>query len=210
NVSLFYLNTWLPSYYEVQTTLKITSGGTQANGFIIFDYQSATDFKYAGLDAKNNLLKIGQRTATGWTDLATLSGGKPGIGLNQNNTILFAANGTVATLTLGTLKLSYTFTDPLNDGVTGVGTNNSLAAFSTYTVQKLPIIFTYSVLEDFSDGVADKFTPQTGTWTTTGGSSGRYSAVPPANDAALTTRPLAVAPLSYVEYSATVNPTQPT
>src|SRR5205823_2865896 len=115
------------------------------------------------------------------------------------------ANGTVATLTLGTLTLSYTFTDPLNDGAVGLGTNNSLAAFSTYAVQKLPVIFTYQVLEDFSDGVADKFTPQTGTWTTTSGSAGRYSATPPASDAALSSRPLAVAPLSYVEYSATVN-----
>src|SRR5262249_4189843 len=58
--------------------------------------------------------------------------------------------------------------------------------------------------EDFSDGVADKFTPQTGTWTTTSGSGGRYSATPPASDAAVSTRPLAVEPLSYVEYSAAV------
>jgi hypothetical protein len=208
NVSLFDLNTWLPSYYEVQTTLKIYSGASQNDGFIIFDYQSATDFKYAGLDALNNLLKIGQRTPTGWVDLATLSGGKTGIGLNKNNTILLAANGTVATLTFGTLTLSYTFTAPLNNGMVGVGTNNSLAAFTSYTVQKLPITFTYQVLEDFSDGVADKFTPQTGTWTTTSGTAGRYFATPPANDAALSSRPLAVAPLTYVEYSATVNASQ--
>ena len=31
--------TWLPSYYEVQVTVKVGSGGAQANGFIIFDYQ---------------------------------------------------------------------------------------------------------------------------------------------------------------------------
>jgi hypothetical protein len=61
------------------------------------------------------------------------------------------------------------------------------------------------VLEDFSDGVANNFTPQTGTWTTTSGTAGRYFAAPPPNDAAVSTRPLAVAPLSYVEYSATVN-----
>jgi hypothetical protein len=205
NVSLFDLNTWLPSYYEVQSTLKIYSGGSLANAFVIFDYQGANDFKYAGLDATNNLLKIGQRTATGWVDLATLSGGKPAIGLNQNNTMLLAVNGNVATLTFGKLTLSYTFTGLLNTGLLGVGTNSSLAAFSTYTVQKLPITFTYQVSEDFSDGVADKFTPQTGTWTTTSGTSGRYYATPPASDAALSVRPLAVAPLSYVEYSATVN-----
>ena len=42
-------------------------------------------------------------------------------------------------------------------------------------MQRAPIAFTYSVLEDFSDGVADKFTPQTGTWTTTSGGSGTYT-----------------------------------
>ena len=86
----------------------------------------------------------------------------------------------------------------------GVGTNNSIASFTSYTVQRLPVTFTYQVLEDLSDGVANKFTPQTGTWTTTSGTTGVYTATPPAGDAALTVRPLAVAPLSYVEYSATV------
>src|SRR5262249_7960083 len=119
--------------------------------------------------------------------------------------ILLAANGTTAKLTSGTTSVSYTYTDPLNDGMLGVGSNKSVAWFTNYTIQKLPVAFTYSVLEDFSDGVANQFTPQTGTWTTTSGTSGRYLAVPPSNDAAFTTRPLAVAPLSYVEYSATVN-----
>ncbi len=203
NVSLFDLNSWLPSYYEVLTTLKVYSGGGQTNGFIIFDYQGATDFKYAGIDPTNNLLKIGQRTAAGWADLAALV--VKGLGLNKNNSIQLTANGTTATLIYNTYSLSYTFAGTLNTGMVGVGTNNSLASFTSYTVQKLPILFTYQVLEDFSDGVADKFTPQTGTWTTTSGSAGRYYATPPATDAALSTRPLAVAPLSYVEYSATVN-----
>src|SRR5207244_4389267 len=85
SVSLFDLNTWLPSYYEVSSTLKVTKGGSLNNGYIIFDYQSATDFKYAGIDIGSNQLKIGQRTATGWTDLATLT--VKGLGLNQNNSI---------------------------------------------------------------------------------------------------------------------------
>ena len=51
----------------------------------------------------------------------------------------------------------------------GLGTNNSIANFTSYTVQTLPFNPTYSVLEDFSDGVANNFTPQTGTWTTTCG-----------------------------------------
>jgi hypothetical protein len=206
NVSLFDLNTWLPSYYEVQSTVKVTKGGTLNNGFIIFDYQNSNNFKYAGFDAANSVMKIGQRSSTGWADLATLA--VKGLGINANQSILLAANGATATLTWWTYSLSYTFNAPLNTGNVGVGTNNSVANFTNFTVQKLPITLTYSVLEDFSDGVADNFTPQTGTWKTTSGTTGRYYATPPANDAALTTRPLAVAPLSYVEYSATVNAAQ--
>jgi Ca2+-binding RTX toxin-like protein len=203
SVSLFDLNTWLPSYYEVAVSAKWSPGGSQSNAYIIFDYQDATNFKYAGIDGTNGLIKIGQRSATGWTDLATLS--VKGLTGNGNNNFQLAANFTTATVTFGTYTLSYTFAAPLNTGMLGVGSNNSLSSFTSYTVQKLPITFTYSVLEDFSDGVANNFTPQTGTWTTTSGTTGRYYAVPPANDAAVTTRPLAVAPMSYVEYSATVN-----
>jgi hypothetical protein len=94
------------------------------------DYQSATNFKYAGIDVTNNVLRIGQRTTAGWIDLATLPVGKPALGLNQNNTLLLTADGTTATLSLSSatatnsqvVKLSYTFSDPLNDGAVGVGT----------------------------------------------------------------------------------------
>ncbi|MGY3658239.1 hypothetical protein [Bradyrhizobium sp. USDA 376] len=215
NVSLFDLDMWLPgNFFEIQSTMKVSSGGTLQNGFIIFDYQGTNNFKYAGVDVTNNLIKIGQRSDTGWTDLATLSAGKPGLGLNSQNSLLLSVNGTVATLTVtsanggkaaSALKLSYAFNAPLNTGMVGVGTNNSIAAYTSYTVQRLPISFTYNVLEDFSDGVANNFAAQTGTWTTTSGTNGRYFAVPPANDAAFSTRAFAVAPLSYVEYSATVN-----
>jgi hypothetical protein len=203
NVSLFDLNTWLPSYYEVTTSAKGVSGGGQFDAFIIFDYQSADNFKYAGVDAAHNLLKIGQHTATGWTDAATLT--VKGLTGNGNNSFKLAANFTTATVTFGTYTLSYNFTAPLNTGMLGVGANNSLTSFTSYTVQKLPVAFTYTVLEDLSDGVANNFTAQTGTWTATSGTTGRYSATPAANGTALSTRPLAVATLSYVEYSATVN-----
>ena len=59
------------AYYEVVTNMKLTGNGK--TGYMIFDYQSKTDFKYAGLDANANLMRIGQRTAAGWIDKATLS-----------------------------------------------------------------------------------------------------------------------------------------
>src|SRR5262249_50555706 len=62
-VSLFDFDVWLPSYFEILSTFKLTKGGSKQNAFLIFDYQSQTNFKYAGLDASQGLLRIGQRTA---------------------------------------------------------------------------------------------------------------------------------------------------
>src|SRR5262249_35200671 len=50
-VSILYLNQWLPTYVDFQADLKLTNSGTKQNGFLIFDYQSSTNFKYAGVDA---------------------------------------------------------------------------------------------------------------------------------------------------------------
>ena len=108
-------------------------------------------------------------------------------------------------MTFGTFALSYAFTGPLNTGLLGLGTNNSLVAFTSYVVQKLPVSFTYSALQDFSGTVANPFVAQTGTWNATTGTTGRYAAFPPSGDAAVATRRFSVEPLSYVEYSATVN-----
>jgi hypothetical protein len=203
NVSLFDLNTWLPTYYEVSVSVKVGFGGAGQNSYVIFDFQDANNFKYAGVDVLNNQLVIGQRSAAGWTNLATLS--VKGLGVNKQTSFMLAANYMTATVTWNGTSVAYTFATPLNTGMLGLGTNGSLTNFTGYTVQRLPVNYTYSVLEDFSDGVANKFVPQTGTWTATTGTTGRYSAVPPATDAAFSTRPLAVAPLSYVEFSATVN-----
>ncbi|UVO40540.1 hypothetical protein KUL72_23840 [Bradyrhizobium arachidis] len=203
NISLFDLDAWLPTYYEVPVTLKVGSGGPSQNSCVIFDYQAPDNFKYAGIDVTHNTIEIGQRSASGWMDLATLS--VKGLGANKQTAFMLTANFATATVTFNGNSLSYTFAGPLNTGMLGLGTNNSSTNFTSYAVQRLPFAPTYAVLEDLSDGVANNFAAQTGTWTTTSGTSGRYFAVPPANDAALSTRQLAVAPLSYVEYSATVN-----
>ncbi|HYT95205.1 MAG TPA: hypothetical protein VEL76_41190, partial [Gemmataceae bacterium] len=202
SVNLFDLDMWLPSYYELLGTVQLNDAGSR-NGFLIFDYQSPTDFKYAGLDALASLMRIGQRTAAGWIDKATLAPTST-ISANQTNQLTLTVNGTTATLKRGTKSVSYTFSDPLNDGMLGIGAYNSTVTLGGFTVQTIPHVFTYQVTEDFSDGVADNFTPQTGTWTTTSGSSGRYTGTPTAPNPAISARPFVVAPLSYVEYSADV------
>ncbi len=48
-------------------------GGRYSNGFIIFDYQTATDFKFAGAYAGTNQWIMGRRTTSGWVVNASLN-----------------------------------------------------------------------------------------------------------------------------------------
>jgi hypothetical protein len=64
-VALFDLDDYLPSYFEVVTTLTMEkpTGGWKANSYVIFDYQNEYDFKFAGIDASRDKIQMGHRTA---------------------------------------------------------------------------------------------------------------------------------------------------
>src|SRR5204863_7152524 len=66
--SVFYVDQLLPRYFELQATINAVkpTGGYKANAYLIFDYQSPTDFKFAGIDVATDKLQIGHRDATGW------------------------------------------------------------------------------------------------------------------------------------------------
>ena len=66
--AVFYVDSYLPIYYEIvaSITTQKPTGGWKANAFIIFDYFSPTDFKFAGIDVSTNKLVIGRRTTAGW------------------------------------------------------------------------------------------------------------------------------------------------
>src|SRR5262249_18871309 len=136
----------------------------------------------------------------GWVDDATLASNFPG---NSTKSFQVTLNNDAATLVYGNKTVQFTYTnDPLNDGMLGLGLTGTSSSFTSITVQTIPRVFTYQVAENYSDGVADDFTPQAGTWAVSGG---RYNATPPGGaDAALSTRPLSVVANSYVEYQATV------
>jgi len=66
-----------------------------ADDCLIFDWQSNTDFKFAGINVSNNKLEMGHRTATGWVvDTWTNYQLKPGI----DYIVMLTANGSAATL----------------------------------------------------------------------------------------------------------------
>src|SRR5262249_43582897 len=63
--AFFYLDQSLPVYFEIAAKVKIVkpTSGWKGNAYLIFDYQSPTDFKFAGLDASINKLVMGHRDA---------------------------------------------------------------------------------------------------------------------------------------------------
>ena len=140
-----------PSYYEIQATVNAPRAATgwKSNGYIIFDYYSATDFKFAGINITSGKLEIGHRTASGWVIDAQFSkslksGTDYGLGLVVDG--MNSATGTSkVTLTVGNSVLttrlqtasSTVKSYKLNTGKVGLGCNGSITGFDNVVVQKL-------------------------------------------------------------------------
>jgi hypothetical protein len=215
--AVYNLDEYLPIYYELQASIAAQkpTGGWGANSFILFDYWSPTDFKFAGIDIASNKMVVGHRTATGWVYDAQ----SPFNGSLHSDTlynVLVAVNGTAITVSVnGSQALSYTaaarvLSDGesvgLNKGFVGFGSNNSKGVLDNIAVQVLPAGNTLDSTEYFEDGTADRFagSPQSGTWSE---SAGRYSATAAAGTFALSSVDLGspVAPTSNVDVNATLS-----
>ncbi len=172
-MSVFHVDEMLPSYFEIQATITTDKpiAGWRANAYIIFDYYSPTDFKFAGLNASIDKMQMGHRTAEGWiVDVQTSMHIKP----NRYYNMLVAVNGTTVTLLVNNTELFSHAFEPriiddwvygLNSGMVGFGSDNSRGVFDNVTVQKLPPEITFEGTEDFSDAVADlDFIPADGIW----------------------------------------------
>jgi Ca2+-binding RTX toxin-like protein len=171
--SVFYVDDYLPIYYEILASIasQKPTAGWNANAFIIFDYFGKTDFKFAGVDVSLNKLVMGHRDATGWHyDVQTPM-------LLQAATyynMLVAVNGTTVTLTVnGSKALTYTYAARvidgqsvgLNKGMVGMGSNNAKGSFDNVAVQITPPQVTLDSSTDLTQGTGPLTTPISGTWT---------------------------------------------
>ncbi|MEO5697196.1 MAG: hypothetical protein ABIQ60_08690, partial [Burkholderiaceae bacterium] len=186
-VAVYQIGDALPSYYEVQATVQVIkpTGGWKANSYIIFDYHSPTDFKFAGLDVSTNKLVMGHRDASGW--IVDAQGSVQG-GLKSDTwyNLLLSVNGLTATLFVdGKSTFSQTYTPTmvdgwaygLNWGLVGFGSDNSRGVLDDIAVQVVPPANTVTKTENFAGGAGPLFTPTTadpvvGNWSA---SAGRYA-----------------------------------
>ncbi|KGM48448.1 matrixin family metalloprotease [Pseudooceanicola atlanticus] len=180
-VSVYHVSDYLPTYFEITASMAAAKdkGGYDSNAFLIFDYQSPDDFKFAGINPDTNKIQIGHRAEWGW-QVDVQSNMK--LWADTFYDVLVAVNGTTVTLLVdGKKAVSHTF-DPrivdglpqgLNAGMVGAGSDNSFTTLDNLTVQVLPPELSFEKLEDFEDGSADAFTGVTeGSWAVAGGAYG--------------------------------------
>ena len=119
--AVYYLDNYLPSYFEISATVTAEkpTGTWKANSYVIFDYQSPTDFKYAGINISNNQIEMGYRDASGWHQVIKSNKPvllKPGTAYQM----LVAINGTNVTVSVaGVNWFSYTFAPRIVEGEPG-------------------------------------------------------------------------------------------
>jgi subtilisin family serine protease len=174
----------LPNDLEIRATINadLESGNFYSDALVIFDYQSPTDFKFAGAYARADKWVIGHRTSSTWVTDAFLAETIHAATDYQLGVVI--VDDSIVTLTVdGVQKVNHSFSGAIIDGEIGVGTWNAFAYFDDVLVQQYvpapppppPPAATLPVQEDFSDGVADFFQVPVGSWQVSGG---RYHATP--------------------------------
>ena len=180
-VSIFHVGEQLPSYYELQATINAVkpTGGWKANSYIIFDYHSPTDFKFAGINVSLDKIQLGHRTAAGWQ--VDVQASNVRLRSDTYYDVLVAVNGLVVTVTVNNSQsFSYAYAPRMIDGIAsnlnwgyvGFGSENARGRLDNVQVKVLERPFTLQTTETFDDGSADLFTSLTqGAWQV---SAGRY------------------------------------
>jgi hypothetical protein len=128
----------LPGELEIAVTINAdeASSGRFSNAFIIFDYQSPTNFKFAGVYIGSKQWLIGRRTTSGWiTDAAVSAAVAPNADHHLRLTI--NSSGTASLYADGVLRVSRQYAESLSDGAVGLGTSNAVSRFDDLTVQSL-------------------------------------------------------------------------
>ncbi len=202
-VSIYHLDKMQPSYMEILVTINAEKdkAGLKSNAYIIFDYKSSTDFKFAGVDVGIDKIQIGHYTADGWIVDSQIP---MHLKADIDYDLTLVMYGTVATIWVnGKSSLSFDFNDALNDdGLIGLATNNAVARFDDWQVQKLPPTLTFQFTEDFAGTSTNPFKEQTGNWMIT---DGHYSGSVVDGDRAITTWALEVATWSLLEFEALID-----
>jgi hypothetical protein len=217
SLSVFYVDSYVSTYFEIAATISVAKpvGGWKANSYVIFDYQSKYDFKFAGIDVSTNKFVLGHRTTAGWiVDSQSPLQVKPDTAYDM----LIQINGTSVTVNIGGKSFTYMFgprvidgiSYGLNHGMVGVGSDSAKGTFDNLAVQVLGPQITLDSTENYSGTSAGLFTPAAGTWTlatdAAAPTNARYTATVSGAAPAISTYtlPKPISSSSYLELQASV------
>src|SRR5271165_3508884 len=169
-IATFFTGSYLPANFTV--TASVTPGvaakGALSNGYLLFDYVSATNFKFAGVDATLGQVEIGHYNGSAWIIDAVRPAG---IQAGQTYNLTLSIAGDTATLAInGNSEFVYSWQPvngvaiDLNYGMVGLATNNAMASFNNVVVQVpvAPPSWTYQT--HLNSGPLYLDAPTGGTW----------------------------------------------
>jgi Ca2+-binding RTX toxin-like protein len=210
--SVMHVGEYLPGYFEMEATINAGKpiAGFKSNAFLIFDYQSPTDFKFAGVNISLDKIQMGHVDEAGWhVDVQTNAQLKP----NTDYRLLLAINGLTATLVVDGAEFfshayapridEWGFSHGLNEGMVGLGADNSVARIDNVKVKILYPEITFAHDDDFEDGLAEMFAALgAGLWEV---NAGRFEGAPvPGATTVLSGFDLDVGPNSILNLEATL------
>ncbi|MAT15181.1 MAG: hypothetical protein CMJ46_07930 [Planctomyces sp.] len=154
----------MPNNYEMSAVVTSISGANRwFDGFLIFDYESENDFKYAGMFTGQNQWVIGHFQGDWGNRFAQEDLDDVGLKINANtpNLLHLTINDNVAELRVdGILTVAAAFPDGIHNGTVGVAALNAVTSFDNLKVdveiphgKPLPLPHD----DSFNEGTADQF-----------------------------------------------------
>ncbi|MAT14071.1 MAG: hypothetical protein CMJ46_02230 [Planctomyces sp.] len=165
----------LPEQVHIRVDMEaIYASGIWADGFIIFDYQSDNDFKYAGAFVGQNQWVIGHYQGYFDNRLAQVDWDDTGRTINPGRSYRLdvSIDGDQVGLTVdGEFITSATFANPVTDGRAGLAVYNAITNFDNFQLSE-PATLPYS--EDFQDGTSGQLVETNPALWTVSPHSGEY------------------------------------
>ncbi|MAT16491.1 MAG: hypothetical protein CMJ46_14605 [Planctomyces sp.] len=156
----------LPEAFDISATITTEHTGTGwQDGFIVFDYVSDTDFKYAGFFTGQNEWIVGHYQGSFFAPIAEVDWDDVGrkIRSGESYDILVRVDGeNVKLFANDELIISTNFASPVNHGPVGVAAKYSKTIFDDFEVSAAPATLD-SFFENFDDQVADDLMTPDGT-----------------------------------------------
>ncbi len=146
----------LNEHFVISTLVHVAGDSAfSKNAAILFDYQSAENFKFASIHMGAGSWRIGQYDSNGWNYISRFNGDAPA---DVDLDVRVEINGSLVTVWSGdVIKVRHNFNSPLHEGRVGLGSRRGQVAFDEFAVTPIDDQQQYEFVElhNRSDGIVD-------------------------------------------------------